>query len=235
MYTDKLYPCPCCGYKTLNAKPPGTYIICPICFWEDDDTPGYFGYRWSKSNQVSLREAQRNFLAFGACEQEWLDDVRTPFYDEVQDSNWQTIDVLEEHTRLALITEITTAFDSVTREDGISLHAAQALDDWNSMEEAQKIGREKDSESRWQDVPDKWIEYFHVFPYFDDKGFRYYIPAYMIWSLKYYETSNSASVSSTIYVLENSDGYYSRHFELFNTTQLQAVEAFLKFMKLAYD
>ncbi|WP_442944423.1 CPCC family cysteine-rich protein [Nostoc sp.] len=33
MDTEGLYPCPCCGYKTLNIKPPGTYLICPICFW----------------------------------------------------------------------------------------------------------------------------------------------------------------------------------------------------------
>ncbi|MBJ8192719.1 hypothetical protein JDS79_38930, partial [Bacillus cereus] len=30
------YTCPCCGYKTLNDEPPGTYDICEICFWEDD-------------------------------------------------------------------------------------------------------------------------------------------------------------------------------------------------------
>ena len=30
------YTCPCCGYKTLDEKPPGTYAICSICYWEDD-------------------------------------------------------------------------------------------------------------------------------------------------------------------------------------------------------
>ena len=28
--------CPCCGYPTLSEEPPGTYEICPVCFWEDD-------------------------------------------------------------------------------------------------------------------------------------------------------------------------------------------------------
>ncbi|MEV5113035.1 hypothetical protein MRBL20_001149 [Peribacillus frigoritolerans] len=30
------YTCPCCGYKTLDEEPPGTYDICSICFCEDD-------------------------------------------------------------------------------------------------------------------------------------------------------------------------------------------------------
>lgn len=28
------HPFTCCGYKTLTKKPPGTYEICSICFWE---------------------------------------------------------------------------------------------------------------------------------------------------------------------------------------------------------
>jgi rubrerythrin len=29
------YPCPGCGYLVFD-EPPGSYEICPICFWEDD-------------------------------------------------------------------------------------------------------------------------------------------------------------------------------------------------------
>ncbi|MFI5753623.1 CPCC family cysteine-rich protein [Streptomyces sp. NPDC051569] len=28
------YPCPCCGHRVLDAMP-GSYEICPVCFWED--------------------------------------------------------------------------------------------------------------------------------------------------------------------------------------------------------
>jgi len=27
------YTCSCCGYKTLDEEPPGTYDMCSICFW----------------------------------------------------------------------------------------------------------------------------------------------------------------------------------------------------------
>ena len=28
-------PCPCCGYLVFDEEP-GSYSICPICYWEDD-------------------------------------------------------------------------------------------------------------------------------------------------------------------------------------------------------
>ncbi|PGR86661.1 CPCC family cysteine-rich protein [Bacillus pseudomycoides] len=56
------YTCPCCGYKTLEEEPPGTFDICSICFWEDDnvqfDDPDYEG----GANEESLRQYQKAFL-----------------------------------------------------------------------------------------------------------------------------------------------------------------------------
>lgn len=31
------FPCPCCGYLTLTEPHYGTFVICDVCFWEDDD------------------------------------------------------------------------------------------------------------------------------------------------------------------------------------------------------
>ena len=31
------FACPCCGYLTLSEEPPGTYEVCPVCDWGDDD------------------------------------------------------------------------------------------------------------------------------------------------------------------------------------------------------
>jgi hypothetical protein len=76
------YPCPCCGYPTLTEKPPGTFAICPVCFWEDDDLqyrdPSYAG----GANRVSLEEARRNYSAFGASANEWQAKVRPPTPEE---------------------------------------------------------------------------------------------------------------------------------------------------------
>lgn len=225
MAAETLYPCPCCGYMTLNQKPPGTYLICPICFWEDDGEQGY------SSNQVSLRQAQRNFVEFGACERSWLNDVRRPTANDVRVPGWETLDALAERAKLLLIKKITAAFDGVSREDGISLHAARALDDWHSLEEAKKIGQKMDRDTKWQEVPAEWIMKFHdIFSFLDPKGFRYYVPAYMVWSLKEPKASISNSLNFLMYALENRDGYYQSHFELLNQEQLEVISDFIDFI-----
>lgn len=91
MYSLEAYPCLCCGYKTLTKEPPGSYEICPICFWEDSVPDG--SWQHATSNGVGLIQAQRNFLAFGACESLWLDSVRHPTVEDERNPDWQTIEV----------------------------------------------------------------------------------------------------------------------------------------------
>ncbi|TCI31547.1 hypothetical protein EVJ33_00260 [Exiguobacterium sp. SL-10] len=83
------YTCPCCGYKTLNEEPPGTYDICGICFWEDDgvqfNDPDYEG----GANTVSLRQAQQNYARFGVSELLFSDSVRQPTDHDVKDPKWR--------------------------------------------------------------------------------------------------------------------------------------------------
>ena len=90
--------------------------------------------------------------------------------------------------RQEVIDAITGAFDGVWREDGVTLHQARVLDDYGDEEE-QAAARKKDKDTRWQDVPDRWIErdLANTLPFLCPKSFRYYIPAFMIWSLKNYD------------------------------------------------
>ncbi|MFS0762361.1 CPCC family cysteine-rich protein [Peribacillus phoenicis] len=85
------YTCPCCGYKTLDEEPPGTYDICEICFWEDD------GYQYEHqdedgANYVSFREAQKNYKKFGAKSERSLQFVRKPNNSEIKDLNWKPLE-----------------------------------------------------------------------------------------------------------------------------------------------
>ncbi len=77
------YPCPCCGYLTRNEGPPGTYEICPICWWEDDpvqfEDPDFSG----GANQPSLNEARKRFRESGAISPDATPHVRAPLPDEV--------------------------------------------------------------------------------------------------------------------------------------------------------
>lgn len=128
-----------------------------------------------------------------------------------------------------VIQEIERAFDGVPRDDGITLHEAVALDNYASdMERAQ--ARLQDTESRWQDVPAQDIEReYTVFSFLDDKGFRYYLPAYMTWALQHFDRTDSVSLDSTIYALEPSS-YFPQRSTLFNRAQATVIRYFLEFL-----
>jgi hypothetical protein len=63
MEDAETFLCPCCGNPTLPEAPPGTFFICPVCGWEDDNVqfadPAYAG----GANRLSLDEARASFRA----------------------------------------------------------------------------------------------------------------------------------------------------------------------------
>ena len=50
----KGYPCPCCGFLTRSENIHGTFEICPICNWEDDDVQFNNSNFTGGANQESL-------------------------------------------------------------------------------------------------------------------------------------------------------------------------------------
>jgi hypothetical protein len=79
-------------------------------------------------------------------------------------------------------------------------------------------------------VPDWKLEKldFAIF-FLEAEGFRFYIPAYMCWSLKNWRTSDSNTPDSLIGVLDLSAGWPAERFELLNRAQSEAVYGFLAF------
>lgn len=62
---EELYPCPCCGFKTLteyfDAKEGTGYDICPYCHWEDDGTTETKSYR--SINKGSIEDYRKKMRA----------------------------------------------------------------------------------------------------------------------------------------------------------------------------
>jgi len=84
------YPCPCCGYMVFEDCP-GSYDICPICYWEDDLTQLRF-QRTTGANHVSLVEGQRNYDRDGVCELRFRSHVRVATASDVRDPDWRQLD-----------------------------------------------------------------------------------------------------------------------------------------------
>nr|WP_214837916.1 CPCC family cysteine-rich protein [Exiguobacterium sp. s36] len=82
----KIYTCICCGYKTMEKKPPGTFAICPNCFWEDE---GVNPDCWGGANGISLRTAQRNVIRFGVSDECYVNEYSTKEYQK--DVMWKPI------------------------------------------------------------------------------------------------------------------------------------------------
>ncbi|SLN30804.1 hypothetical protein TRL7639_01280 [Falsiruegeria litorea R37] len=62
------YICPCCDYVTLAER--GRCLICPICFWEDEDV--YHDTDMEEpsaaNHGLALSDARRSFQRIGAYE-----------------------------------------------------------------------------------------------------------------------------------------------------------------------
>ena len=79
------WPCPCCGFLTLADPPPGTYDICPVCYWEDDGQDDHDAdeVRGGPNGALSLSAARANYKQHGASEARFIGSVRKPLPQEL--------------------------------------------------------------------------------------------------------------------------------------------------------
>lgn len=90
MRKEARFPCPSCGYIVFTDLP-GSYDICPICFWEDDIVQLAFPDMAGGANSVSLIEAQSNFTAHGVCKIRFKEKVRPAKEEDRKDEKWRPI------------------------------------------------------------------------------------------------------------------------------------------------
>lgn len=134
-----------------------------------------------------------------------------------------------------IVSEIEQVFGGINRGKGVTLHETDVLDACGSEKERAKA-RKKDAEKRWQDVPSDDIEgHQSALCFLDPDGFRYYLPAYMRWSLRHFKSSDSLSSDSTIYALGPSGNkgvtdWNRARWEVFTQKQSQVILAYLRFM-----
>jgi hypothetical protein len=127
-----------------------------------------------------------------------------------------------------LIALITEAFRDVQLEDGTTIHEAD-LEGAYSEDSERLLAREKDTEASWLDVPDWKIERFTTLLFMDPKGWRFYLPAYMIWSLRNWRTTSSPTADFLIWSLGRIDEWMLERCRTLTLPQAQAVHEFVRF------
>ena len=136
--------------------------------------------------------------------------------------------------KLSLINEIESTFSEVFLEGGIGIYEARVIDDYGDEKERERAKRE-DSKKwiNWQEIPDEILrKHYTTFCFVDSKGFKFLIPAYMRFTLKYCEEDDSASIDSTIYALEPSNYNFDGFANLLTYEQKKVIAKFLEYLIL---
>lgn len=134
-----------------------------------------------------------------------------------------------ERAKRALVEEIERAFEGVERGSGPTLHEAKAIDDYAGRG-AKLAGRRKDTETRWQDVAPEGIPLIPgLFAFMNPAGFRYYLPAYLLWYLEDIDNLVGFEPLSLFYTILEMDSANRSNFGLLNAQQARALAHFLQF------
>jgi hypothetical protein len=130
-----------------------------------------------------------------------------------------------------LIRQIEKAFSSVTLEDGASLNMTVYHDSWGSASEY--AARAKfDERLNWKWIADSTLEQFkNVFCFTDISGFRFYLPAYMRWTIKNHRNSDNIISDLTIYALDPTERPFNQKsfIDCFTKPQIESILAFLDY------
>ena len=130
-----------------------------------------------------------------------------------------------------LVAFIRRAFAGVTLGDGVSLNMTEYNDSSGYASEFKKMAR-YDERDDWAAIPDKTLEQFTVtFSFTDREGFRYYIPAYMIWTIRHHRVSDSIIADNTIYAIDPCHYLFEKvpFLKWFTAEQVDAMTKFLEY------
>jgi hypothetical protein len=131
-----------------------------------------------------------------------------------------------------LVDQIHRAFAGVSLEDGTSLNMTEYNDSGGCMPEFMEKAK-ADERNDWTAITDETLERFTVtFSFTDLKGFRFYIPAYMIWTIRNHRTSDCIIGFCTIYAIRPSHHLFKTtpFWQWFTREQIDAMTKFLEYV-----
>ena len=131
---------------------------------------------------------------------------------------------------------LTTAFRGVTLDGGISIRQGEICDNYGKDNDGREVSDAEFASIPCDEITDDWsalpldeLEQYPYLAHLDSKGFRYYIPAFLL-SLFHDAQGASMRVISTLSSLfptRDSWLYHMHHYELLNDAQRTAIAIFL--------
>lgn len=81
--------CPCCGYYTqlVEHEDEPLFEICEVCFWQYDRTAHDRPCVAGGANNISLKDARKNYKQFGVCTPGYERHSREPLEEELPENN----------------------------------------------------------------------------------------------------------------------------------------------------
>ena len=121
----------------------------------------------------------------------------------------------------ALIQKITGAFRDVKLEEGIGLSEADAIDNYET-DDVKASCRQRDEKENWSFITSADLNKYHsALSFFDAKGMRFHLPAFMIAELK------GEFFFGMAFALTHLSDYSKAQFAALNEEQRKAVREFL--------
>lgn len=126
--------------------------------------------------------------------------------------------------QIHLISIINSAFKDVELDGGIGLSEANAIDDYKDEQFRNKC-KANDEKVNWDKIPSSSLNaYYNSLSFFDAKGMRFHLPAFMIAELKGEYRFGMA------FCLTHLSDYTKSQFILLNEKQREAVKHFLEYL-----
>lgn len=124
---------------------------------------------------------------------------------------------------------IEDSFKGVTLDGGLSLEQTKVIDNYGRDCTAEQFANLPDKEitNDWQKIPKSVLDGADCIAHLDEKGFKYYIPAFMLRVLESYDSTSMMTIGtlSSLYPKEKSREYlYSE----LDDQQRQVIAIYLK-------
>lgn len=136
---------------------------------------------------------------------------------------------MEEENKAELISKIRETFKDVLLEDGIGLSEANAIDDYKDKDFIDECKR-YDERLNWEVISVSELNKYNCsLSFFDAKGMRFHLPAFMTAEIRGEYRWGMA------FVLTHLSDYSKSQFELLTAKQKEAVKLFLEYLLVNPD